>query len=71
MNMPNVPDTHTNTKIHRKRRSITMATYFQSSLTCGWRGSGGGGGGGCREKDEGEQNHSCLMYAGGLIEVKG
>lgn len=41
MNMPIVPNTHTNTKIHRKRRSITMATYFQSSLTCGWGGTKG------------------------------
>lgn len=32
-NMPMVPETQTKTKIHRKRRSITMATYFQSSLT--------------------------------------
>lgn len=29
-----MPKTHTNTKIQRNRRSITMATYFQSSLTC-------------------------------------
>lgn len=34
MNIPIVPKTHTNTKIQRNRRSITMATYFQSSLTC-------------------------------------
>lgn len=32
-NMPTVPKTQTKTKIHRKRRSITMATYFQSSVT--------------------------------------
>lgn len=31
--MPTVPKTQTNTKIQRNRRSITMATYFQSSLT--------------------------------------
>lgn len=33
-NIPTVPKTHTKTKIQRNRRSITMATYFQSSLTC-------------------------------------
>lgn len=32
--MPTVPKTQTKTKIHKKRRSMTMATYFQSSLTC-------------------------------------
>jgi hypothetical protein len=31
--MPTVPKTQTKTKIQRNRRSITMATYFQSSLT--------------------------------------
>lgn len=31
--MPMVPKTQTKTKIQRNRRSITMATYFQSSLT--------------------------------------
>lgn len=31
--MATVPKTQTKTKIQRNRRSITMATYFQSSLT--------------------------------------
>lgn len=31
---PMVPSRHTIMNIHRKIRSITMATYFQSSLTC-------------------------------------
>jgi len=30
---PRVPSTHTSTKTQRKMRSITMATYFQSSST--------------------------------------
>ena len=29
-----VPSRHTMMNIHRKMRSITMATYFQSSFTC-------------------------------------
>lgn len=33
-NKPKVPTTHTITKIHRNMRSTTMATYFQSSITC-------------------------------------
>lgn len=33
-NKPRVPTTHTITKIHRNIRSTTMATYFQSSITC-------------------------------------
>lgn len=37
-----VPKTQTKTKIQRNRRSITMATYFQSSLT--WTGDKGGPG---------------------------
>lgn len=79
--MPIVPNTHTNTKIHRKRRSITMATYFQSSLTCGWGGTKRVRGWG-EEKDYGEHNHtlshilsfssSAFPYVGwGLMEVKG
>ncbi|TNN77179.1 hypothetical protein EYF80_012648 [Liparis tanakae] len=32
MKSPRVPTRHTRMKIHRKRRSITMATYFQSSM---------------------------------------
>lgn len=32
MKSPRVPTTHTKMKIHRNRRSITMATYFQSSM---------------------------------------
>lgn len=31
---PIVPSRHTMMNIHRKIRSITIATYFQSSLTC-------------------------------------
>lgn len=38
--MPTVPKTQTKTKIHKKRRSMTMATYFQSSLTCVGPGMG-------------------------------
>lgn len=33
-NRPRVPTTQTITKIHRNIRSTTMATYFQSSITC-------------------------------------
>lgn len=33
-NSPMVPSRHTMMNIHRKIRSITMATYFQSSFTC-------------------------------------
>lgn len=33
-NKPRVPTTHTITKIHRNIRSTTIATYFQSSITC-------------------------------------
>lgn len=33
-NRPTVPSRHTIINIHRKIRSITIATYFQSSLTC-------------------------------------
>lgn len=33
-NRPKVPTTHTITKIHRNIRSTTIATYFQSSITC-------------------------------------
>lgn len=32
-NSPRVPSTHTITNTHRKIRSMTMATYFQSSST--------------------------------------
>lgn len=32
---PSVPSTHTVTKTQRKILSMTMATYFQSSSTCG------------------------------------
>lgn len=31
---PMVPSRHTIMNIQRKMRSITMATYFQSSFTC-------------------------------------
>lgn len=33
-NKPRVPTTHTIIKIHRNIRSTTIATYFQSSITC-------------------------------------
>lgn len=33
-NRPMVPSRHTMMNIHRKMRSITIATYFQSSFTC-------------------------------------
>lgn len=36
-NRPMVPSRHTMMNIHRKMRSITIATYFQSSFTCGER----------------------------------
>lgn len=46
---PTVPSTHTTTNTHRNSRSTTMATYFQSSTTCGqmrggscgWAGAAG------------------------------
>jgi len=46
--MPTVPKTQTKTKIHKKRRSMTMATYFQSSLTCAGAGTDAGSGRGLR-----------------------
>ncbi|XP_026723259.1 ubiquitin-conjugating enzyme E2 Q1-like [Athene cunicularia] len=45
--MPTVPKTQTKTKIHKKRRSMTMATYFQSSLTCVGPGERPGGSSSC------------------------
>ena len=36
--MPAVPTSTATVKIHRKRRSRTIATYFQSSMTCKGRG---------------------------------
>lgn len=43
-----VPKTQTKTKIHKKRRSMTMATYFQSSLTCMGPGKNAGSGWGLK-----------------------